>query len=128
MSVSDRSLRDSAAAGNPTAEAAEKAAHNWWAQKTLSGATEKKRANPYRFKSKPGAGYVHIQYIGDVPGKPVEQLRPGDRLLWNGGVTSTVVEVRPKSAKTVVLVERYSDGRIYERAKKVGTLVALAGG
>ena len=86
------------------------------------------RRNPYRYKPPTPAGLVHLQYVGDVPGKPVESLKPGDRIMWNGGAMSTVVEVRPKSASTVVLVEQSDkSAATYERVKRKGTLIAFVG-
>lgn len=28
---------------------------------------------------------THIQFVGEVPAKPVEELRAGDVTVWNGG-------------------------------------------
>ena len=56
-------------------------------------------------RSSPPAGHVHLQSVGDVPGVPAAELGPGDRVMWNGGGTSTVVSVRGASAQFVEIIE-----------------------
>jgi hypothetical protein len=43
-------------------------------------------------------GYVHLQGVGDLPGIPASDLKPGDVLMWNYGYKSKVVEVLRASA------------------------------
>lgn len=58
-------------------------------------------------RSGPPAGHVHLQFVGDVPGVPAAELGLGDRLMWNGGGTSTVAAVRGTSAQFVEIVEEW---------------------
>jgi hypothetical protein len=58
-------------------------------------------------RSSPPAGHVHLQFVGDVPGVPAAELGPGDRLMWNGGGTSTVVSVRDASRHYVEILEAW---------------------
>jgi len=58
-------------------------------------------------RSSPPAGHVHLQFVGNVPGVPAAELGPGDRLMWNGGGTSTVVSVRDASAQFIEIVEAW---------------------
>lgn len=71
---------------------------------------------------------THLQGIGEVAGKEVQHLLPGDTIMWNCGYTSTVVDCRPLTAKTWELVERdCKSGVEYTRRKRPETIVAAAG-
>jgi hypothetical protein len=61
-------------------------------------------------RSSPPAGHVHLQSVGHVPGVPAAELGPGDRLMWNGGGTSTVVSVRGVSAQFIEIMEAVQRG------------------
>jgi hypothetical protein len=70
---------------------------------------------------------VHIQYVGACYGVKVEVLNPGDVLIWNGGLTSTVISRRKLSAHFWGVTMREHDGSVYERRMKSGRLVAVTG-
>ncbi len=38
---------------------------------------------------------VHLQAVGAVPGKPAAALEIGDRVGWNFGYISTVLDIQP---------------------------------
>lgn len=62
--------------------------------------------------------------MGEVPAKPVEQLREGDVTVWNGGRERAVagVEASP-SGKTFRI--RYADGTLDSRRMRAGRPVAV---
>lgn len=50
---------------------------------------------------------VHLQGIGKMPAKSVKDLRMGDRIIWNYGAISTVMNlVASKSGKTFDLTTK----------------------
>ena len=67
---------------------------------------------------------TNIQFVGEVPAKPVEQLREGDVTVWNGGHERVVagVEASP-SGKTFRI--RYADGTPDRRRMRAGRPVAV---
>lgn len=67
---------------------------------------------------------THIQFVGEVPAKPVEELRAGDVTVWNGGSEREVAGVLPSaSGKTFQIV--YADGSVDRRRMGAGRLVAV---
>ena len=88
------------------------------------------------FDNKP-SGTVKLQGVpGYNHGKAVKDLQPGDVIMWNGGFTSNVVELKPtKSGKMidVILTDNpnryfptYKDGKPYPRRMGANRLVAMA--
>jgi hypothetical protein len=72
-------------------------------------------------------GRVHLQNVGEVAGKKVSDLKPGDKMMWNFGYTSTVVDCKQVTAKSWELRERDDkSGNEYTRRKRPDTLVACA--
>lgn len=70
-------------------------------------------------------GYTHLQGIGDVKGKPLSQLVPGDVIMWNYGYKCDVVRVTQMGAKMWELVERsHTNGKEYTRRKHGTTIIA----
>lgn len=58
-----------------------------------------------------------IQLIGCgwVDAQPAKNLKPGDTLMWNYGVTSVVDSIEKETPKQIVIKERAKSGKIYTR-------------
>ena len=71
---------------------------------------------------------VHLQWIGEKPGKRVDELRVGDVIMWNGGATSEVLELTPTATgKSITATLRESgDGRVVNRQMRATRYVAMA--
>lgn len=68
---------------------------------------------------------VWIQFVGEVPAKPVEQLREGDVTVWNGGVEHEIAGVEASPSGRTFRI-RYADGSLDPRRMRAGRLVAVA--
>lgn len=66
---------------------------------------------------------IHLQGIGTAPAIQLAEVNPGDTLVWNFGITSYVVSVRPVTAKMVELTVRAQDGTVVTQRKRGTTLV-----
>ena len=67
---------------------------------------------------------VYLQQVGEVPAKPVEELRAGDVTVWNGGAEREVAGVLPSaSGRTFRIV--YADDSVDPRRMRAGRLVAV---
>lgn len=74
-----------------------------------------------------GQPCIWLQNVGLFAAKPAGELQVGDKMVWNGGSTSTVLTVRHKGKSTFV-TERSDDGREWpERRFLSDRLVACAG-
>lgn len=72
---------------------------------------------------------IHLQGMrGEQPAKPVKELKVGDKLMWNYGFTSTVLELHPsKSGKSVEVVSKTDQtGYVGKRTMRADRLVAIA--
>jgi len=71
---------------------------------------------------------VHLQGIGSKPAKAVKELHIGDKVMWNYGYTSTVLDLMPsKTGKTIVAVLKSDDsGTVGNRKLGADRLVAIA--
>lgn len=67
---------------------------------------------------------IHLQGIGNAPAIQASELRAGDRIMWNYGITYTVVSVEDASAKFIWLTERAEDGKEYTRKLRKDRAVA----
>lgn len=66
---------------------------------------------------------VRLQYIGLCPGVLVSEIKVGDTLMWNYGITSEVVAIEAKSRHFVVITERSKDGTESKRTMKLSRYV-----
>ena len=69
------------------------------------------------------AGTLHLQGIGDVPAMAAGDLKAGDHIMYNYGVTAQVVRVEP-SGKQSVKITTQENGKIYYSTKRTSSLVA----
>lgn len=67
--------------------------------------------------------YVRLQYVGLCPGVLVSEIKVGDKLMWNFGLTSDVVAIDPKGRHFVVITERSKDGTESKRTMKLSRYV-----
>lgn len=71
---------------------------------------------------------VQLQGIGRKPAKSVKELQRGDKIIWNYGYTSTVLDLIPsKTGKTIVAVLNENEsGHVVNRKMGADRLVAIA--
>jgi len=69
---------------------------------------------------------VQIQSVGLVAGKPAADFKAGEKMLWNFGMTSTVIRTERETAKTI-WIEMQSDktGTTFVRQFKKTRVVAI---
>jgi hypothetical protein len=71
-----------------------------------------------------GQPVVWLQDFGYCAAKPVQELKPGERRVYNFGSTATIVAVEPVGKMWQVTVD---DGRsLHARRHRRGTLIAFA--
>lgn len=69
---------------------------------------------------------VQLLGVGWCKGTPVEEVQPGQRLVYNFGLTGEVLSVAPKSAKTLLLTTKSDTyGTTHTKVKRIGTLVVV---
>lgn len=70
---------------------------------------------------------IQLQGIGKKEAKTVGELKIGDVIVWNFGMTSTVVDLIPtKSGKSIKCMLRSNqDGIVRDRLMRVDRLVAI---
>lgn len=70
---------------------------------------------------------IQLQGIGKREAKPVRELKIGDTIVWNFGMTSTVVDLIPtKSGKSIKCMLRSNqDGIVRNRLMRVDSLIAI---
>lgn len=70
---------------------------------------------------------VQLQGIGKRAAKTVGELKIGDVIMWNFGMTSTVVDLIPtKSGKSIkCMLKSNQDGIVRDRMMRVDRLVAI---
>ena len=71
---------------------------------------------------------IHLQHVGLCNAKPAAELTIGDRTVWNGGYTYTVVSVIDAS-RCFVNIEMTSDrtGETWTKRAKKTRLVGVSG-
>ena len=59
---------------------------------------------------------IQLQSIGHVQASLAQEVKPGTVLMWNFGMTSTILEIVKETASTIVVKERSDrSGEVYER-------------
>lgn len=68
-----------------------------------------------------------IQLIGYgwVDAQPAKNVKQGDILMWNYGVTSVVESIEKEAPKQIVIKERYQSGKSYTRRMGKERLVCI---
>lgn len=68
-----------------------------------------------------------IQLIGYgwVDAHQAKDIKPGDTLMWNYGVTSIVDSIEKETPKQIVIKERYQSGKSYTRRMGKERLVCI---
>ena len=68
-----------------------------------------------------------IQLIGYgwVDANKAKNIKPGDTLIWNYGVTSVVESIEKETPKQIVIKERYKSGKVYSRRMGKERLVCI---
>lgn len=70
---------------------------------------------------------INLQGIGSHKAKQAQDIKIGDKLLWNYGYISTVKAItETKSGKSINILESYEDGKTYKRRLSKITLVGIA--
>ena len=67
---------------------------------------------------------IRLQAMGWGPGTPVRDIRIGDRLMWNFGYVSEVLDIVPVGKHFLNFTLRSEDGSIWLRRMKKDRLVA----
>ena len=70
------------------------------------------------------AKLIRLQGMGWGPGTPTEEIKPGDRLMWNYGYISEVLAVEKASEKYLNFRLKEENGKVCTRRMKIGRLVA----
>lgn len=73
------------------------------------------------FNERP-AGTVHLQYVGDVAGKPVRDFKVGEWMGWNGGYADQIERIETRGTMAHV----YFVGFDTPRRMKLDRLAAIA--
>lgn len=68
---------------------------------------------------------MHLIGWGDVEAQPAENVKVGDILMWNYGSKSEVVSVDKITAKSITIIERCSNGKLYQRMMRKNRLVCI---
>ena len=58
---------------------------------------------------------VRIQSIGMCEGTPAKELKVGDKLLWNFGYISEVIEITKTTNESIFTILKCEDGKLYPR-------------
>ena len=68
-----------------------------------------------------------IQLIGYglVDAQPAKNIKPGNKLMWNYGVTSVVETIEKETKTQIVIRERYDNGKSYSRRMGKERLVCI---
>lgn len=67
---------------------------------------------------------IHLQGLGEVPGKPAEELRVGDMVSWNNSPLAARIEAIVRTSDhSIWVIERYADGREFKRRFKRSRVV-----
>lgn len=74
--------------------------------------------------------HIHLQgFSRGVKARPARDLRTGDVLMWNGGGTSTVVDLKPKGKQSLVVTEEWESHTLglqsSDRTLRLDRLVAV---
>lgn len=74
-----------------------------------------------------GQAHVWLQSFGWCPAKPLAEIAAGDTIVYNFGITASVVRVeRSKSGASTTVTVASKDGSEYTgRARRSATLVAV---
>lgn len=68
-------------------------------------------------------GLVHLQNVGDVPGKPAEDFSPGEWTGWNWGYADQIESIRPVGEKSLAFkFVGYTEEKRFNRDR----LIAIA--
>ena len=70
-------------------------------------------------------GTIWLQGVGRVKAKPASEFRAGEKIMWNGGVTSAVVSLTPSPSGKQVRIIAVSEGIQASRDFKSGRLLAI---
>ena len=70
---------------------------------------------------------IQLQGIGKREAKPVRELKIGDTIVWNFGMTSSVVDLIPtKSGKSIkCMLKSNQDGIVRNRLMRADRLIAI---
>lgn len=70
---------------------------------------------------------IHLQGIGEAKAKRAGDLKPGDKLLYNGSWTEYEVLQVKQTGKSVVISERNTKtGQVFSRTRRAHTLVGIS--
>jgi hypothetical protein len=70
-------------------------------------------------------GTIWLQGVGRVKAKPAAEFRSGEKIMWNEGITSTVVSITPSPSGKQVCIIAVSEGIQSSRDFKCGRLLAI---
>lgn len=68
---------------------------------------------------------VWLQNYGFAPAKKAAEFKVGEKMLWNFGSKSEVVEIVSESKSFIIMRSLCSDGNIYESRIKKDRFVAI---
>lgn len=68
---------------------------------------------------------IHLQGYGKAPAIPLSDVRVGDVLLYNYGITGIVVAVEPVGTASMRITTLASDGKQYTVRRRATTLQGI---
>jgi len=84
------------------------------------------RIEDYWKVSEPDKDYIHLQYIGKHPAKPVKDIEIGkDYFVWNYGMTSKPIRIIKETPTQIVFETITKEGKKWQRRLKKDRLVAF---
>lgn len=83
----------------------------------------RKDKNKVRVFNQAQADTTYLQGLGHVKGTPASELKPGDLMVWNAGVTTELVSIDKETKSFIWITERYK-GQNFERKLKKDRIVA----
>lgn len=68
---------------------------------------------------------IHLQGVGNHPAKQAGDIKVGDTLCWNFGITSRVTEIVKRTKHTITFKSLSDRGYLGTHHKRLTTLVAV---
>ena len=68
---------------------------------------------------------IHLQGIGLHDAVPVNEIKPGDVIIWNFGFSSRVIRTQMSKTGKSVTIETEAETRHYTRRYNANTLLAI---
>lgn len=70
-------------------------------------------------------GKIYLIGWGEVEGRPAENIKAGDTLMWNYGLKSEVLSIDKVTPKSITITTKVCNGKEYKRILRKSTLVCI---